>query len=124
MSSPSSLKKATCANNNDDDDESIPVYITDNILMEHILDLSKYETTFLEPFTSSEEVNTGKNEINDIVSKYKRQNKQEFILFLTRFSSDFMMDESRITLIRRLMDIDKNLAMIHSKFSGTFIRLT
>jgi hypothetical protein len=90
-------------------EDNIPVYFTDNDLMDTILALSSHESTFLGPF---------KNHVRNIDdNSFAGDDKQ---ISLTSFSSTFVMDESRIDLIGRLMDIDKNLASEHSRFSGEF----
>ena len=84
--------------------EDIPAYVTDNDLMDAILALSDQESTFLEPFQ-----NQGHN-LHDERVKCRKS--------LKSFSMTFVIDAPRIDLIRRLMDIDKNLASAHSRFSG------
>jgi hypothetical protein len=85
------------------DDDRIPVYLTDDMLMEDILSLSSKESTFLKPFQA--EFDNGKSSIEEPND-------------LKDFSSTFEMDQSRIKLIRRLIDIDQSLASMHSRFSG------
>jgi hypothetical protein len=86
------------------DDDRIPVYFTDDRLMEDILSLSSKESTFLKPFQA---------EGDDDESRIEEASNE-----LKDFSSCFIMDDCRIKLIRRLMDIDKSLAWMHSRFSG------
>lgn len=81
-----------------DNDTTILLYDTDEKLMGDILALSRNEKTFLEPFSSS----SAEDEVNASA-------KMEFVL-----------DESRISLIRRLLDIDENLAAMHARMSGVF----
>jgi hypothetical protein len=90
------------------DDNIIPVYFTDDVLMEDILSLSNKESTFLAPFQADGEDDTSIFEESS--SKYPSM--------LREFSSAFVMDECRIKMIQRLMDIDKSLASMHSQFSG------
>jgi len=92
------------------DSDSIPVYFTDNELMEDILALSRQESTFMEPFKDDAEFFPVDNK------KDTRRSVNE--ASLASFSSKFVMDESRIQMIRRLMDIDQNLSSVHSRFSG------
>lgn len=79
------------------DKDNLPVCVTDEELMEDILALSRHEKTFLEPFDSSE--------AEDHIASDK---------------PDFVLDESRISLIRRLLDIDESLAVMHARMSGEF----
>jgi hypothetical protein len=74
--------------------DGIPVYVTDEQLMEDILGLSLLEKTFREPFSPSTLDSTGK--------------------------ASFVLDEPRIYLIRRLLDMDENLAAMHARLSGEF----
>ena len=100
-----------------DGEHGIPVYFTDNQLMEDILALSHEESTFLQPFQEQNEdkETTSKSTPNN---SNKKQEEQQSLLMVS-FSKKFVMDESRINLISRLMDIDKELASAHSRFSGT-----
>jgi len=77
------------------DGDDVSVYITDEDLMEEILALSLLEKTFLEPFTSP---------AAGSLSSVDR--------------SEFILDQPRINLIRRLLDIDDNLAATHARLSG------
>eukprot|EP00536_Pseudo-nitzschia_multiseries_P006763 jgi/Psemu1/304359/fgenesh1_kg.148_\ len=77
----------------------VPVYVTDMKLMKRIFSLSCKESTFLEPFSK----NSTESNVFETGS-------------LSSYSSKFMMNEPRLKLIRRLLDIDKNLATIHSRF--------
>eukprot|EP00980_Cylindrotheca_fusiformis_P017610 scaffold5517_cov135-Cylindrotheca_fusiformis.AAC.40 len=79
-----------------DDSDQVPVYSTNKELMKDILALSRNERTFLEPFSSPD------NE------EESSQADQTF----------FVLDESRVSLIRRLLDIDDNLAAMHARMSG------
>jgi len=63
---------------------------TDAALKARMLQLSKEESTFLEPFTTEHE------EGGDV----------------------FALSDSRIEVIRRLLDIDENLASMHARLSG------
>lgn len=76
------------------DKDNLPVCVTDEELMEDILALSRHEKTFLEPFDSEDHIASDK--------------------------PDFVLDESRISLIRRLLDIDESLAVMHARMSGEF----
>jgi len=69
------------------------VYIADDELQATILNLSRREDTFRGPYTPS-------------VSEFSEQVPQ------------FELDEQRIVLIRRLLDIDDNLAAMHARLSG------
>lgn len=73
----------------------VSVYVTDEDLMNKILALSLKQTTFSRPFTSSS----------------NRSPQKE---------NNFFLDESRVTLIRRLLDIDENLAAAHARLSGMY----
>lgn len=75
-----------------ENNDIIPVYITDEELMDEILALSLSENTFLKP---DDDDNSS--------------------------DENFVLDEARITLIRRLLDIDENLAAIHSRLSGELL---
>lgn len=76
-------------------DENLNISIVqkeDEPLKEMIMGLSKDESVFTRPFTE------------------KNSNEDESI---------FKLDDSRVMLIRRLLDIDSNLGRIHAKVSGT-----
>jgi hypothetical protein len=79
----------------DSENKSIPVYVlTDEELMDAILSLSSQESTFSSPFaTYSVERVPGELQ-------------------------PFVLDEPRIALIRRLLDVDENLAAVHARLSG------
>lgn len=61
----------------------------DEILKESILALSTNEEVFTKPFTDS-----------------------------TKASESFRLDDARVMLIRRLLEVDRNLGKIHAKVSG------
>jgi len=98
--------------------EKIAVYFTDNALMEDILGLSGDESTFLQPFMEEDDTDSlmgcNEHDRNSITTT------NDNTISKPSFSSTFSLDEPRIDLIRRLMDIDKNLASVHSRFSGKF----
>jgi hypothetical protein len=71
------------------------VYIADDELKETILDLSLHENTFRGPYAPS-------------------------VSGLSEQVLPFELDEQRIVLIRRLLDIDDNLAAMHARLSGEF----
>jgi hypothetical protein len=81
----------------DFDHAAIPVYIANNALKADILALSLDENTFLEPFSPP---------TSDSMAALAK--------------SSFVLDEPRITLIRRLLDIDENLAAMQAHLSGEF----
>ena len=93
-------------------EENIPVFFTDDDLMDKILALSSQESTFLEPFQ-----NQGENLYD---SEDDNPEKREHRSSADSFSMAFVMDAPRIKLIRRLMDIDRILASEHSRFSGEY----
>lgn len=70
----------------------IPVYVTDMDLFDAILSLSHQDTTFSTPYTSS------------MHFEEKENNK--------------FLDEPRIALIKRLLDVDKKLAAVHTRMAG------
>jgi hypothetical protein len=74
-----------------------PLYMTDEELMDIIMALSLKEHTFLKPFSPQ-------SKIDNLRSK-----------------ASFVMDVARIDLIRRLLDIDENLAAIHARLSGEYL---
>ncbi len=79
-------------------DENLNISIIqkeDEPLREMIMGLSKDESVFTRPFTE------------------KNSNEDESI---------FTLDDSRVMLIRRLLDIDSNLGRIHAKVSGMCTR--
>jgi uncharacterized protein YbaR (Trm112 family) len=80
----------------DTKDSEFPIYVVDEALMEEVLALSLVESTFLEPFSSSS------SEEEDETA-----------------ASDFVLDDARISVIQRLLDIDENLSLIHARLSGT-----
>lgn len=75
--------------------DGVPLYMTNEELMDAILALSLKESTFLEPF--SQRHPEGKT----LTAK-----------------TNFVLDQHRIQLIRRLLDIDENLAAMHARLSG------
>ncbi len=79
---------------NDISDSS--VYVTDDELMDAILALSLKDATFSAPFATSG----------------KPTPEKEHCCFL---------DEPRILLIRRLLDVDENLAAAHARLSGMYL---
>jgi hypothetical protein len=74
-----------------------PVYVTDQDLMEIVMALSLKESTYLEPFPPAPEIDAGST-----------TNKPAFVL-----------NEPRIQIVQRLLDIDENLAAMHARLSGT-----
>jgi hypothetical protein len=98
----------------------IPVYFTDNALMEEILTLSAEESTFLKPYQENSGDDSLIAEEHNFACASMSYDNHESI---SVFSSHFKMDEGRINLIQRLMDIDKNLATMHSRFSGMSLLL-
>lgn len=81
------------------EDGNIPVYFTDTELMKQIFHLSNHDSTFLEPFS---EDSTEADELTKQPSHW----------------STFAIDEPRVKLIHRILDIDENLSVAHSKMSG------
>lgn len=79
----------------DSHQDETPLYMTHEELMDIIMALSLKEHTFLQPFSP----HSGDND--DLKS-----------------NSSFIMDDARINLIRRLLDVDENLAAIHARLSG------
>lgn len=73
-------------------------YMKDADLKEKILNLSRDENTFLKPFT------TKKSMVSATPSSFD--------------SADFTLDEPRIHLIRKLLELDENLAIMHARLSG------
>jgi hypothetical protein len=69
------------------------IYEEDEELMQKIFDLSSHEKTFL--------------------GREDHDNEEE--------DTSFSLDEARINLIRRLLELDDNLAAMHAKLSGTII---
>jgi len=63
----------------------------DDVLKERILSLSMNDEVFIKPFGHAHKV-----------------------------SDSFCLDDARVMLIRRLLEIDQNLGKIHAKISGTF----
>jgi len=88
------------------ENDEISVYFTDTDLMKKIIILSRQESTFLEPF--SEDSPEGNN-------KSLPQNINN--ISLSSYSSTFVIDDSRIKLIHRLLDIDENLASMHTELT-------
>ncbi len=81
------------------EDGRIPVYFTDTELMKRIFELSNDDSTFLAPFS---EESTELNELTKQPSHW----------------STFAIDGPRVKLINRILDIDGNLALAHSRLSG------
>lgn len=94
-------------------EDEISVYVTDTDLMKKIFILSRQESTFLEPFSKGSLLPEGNNKsiIPQNINKYNN-------ISLSSYSSTFNMDDSRIKLIRRLLDIDENLASMHTRLTG------
>ena len=92
-----------------ENDDEISVYVTDTDLMKKIFILSRQESTFLGPF--SEGLPEGNNK--SILLQNTNYN-----ISLSSYSSTFIMNNSRIKLIRRLLDIDENLASMHTGLTG------
>lgn len=82
-------------------DEEIPVYVTDTELMKKVLALSGQESTFLRPF-----------------SVHSPENHASRDPSIASFSANFVMDEPRVRLTRRLLDMDETLASFHSIATG------
>jgi len=82
-------------------DDEIPVYFTDTELMKKIFALSIHESTFLQPFSNN---SPDGNELQKPS--------------LSSYCSTFVMDEPRVKLIYRILDIDENLASVHSRLIG------
>ena len=83
------------------EDARIPIYLTDTELMKIIFSLSRHDSTFLHPFS---------NNSPDVKELQKSS--------LPSYYSTFVMDEPRVKLINRIMDIDENLASAHSRLTG------
>jgi len=90
-------------------EDEISVYVTDTDLMKKIFIISRQESTFLGPFSVG--LAEGKNK--SILSQNINYN-----ISLSSYSSTFIMNDSRIKLIRRLLDIDENLASMHTGLTG------
>lgn len=73
------------------DDECIPVFVTDTELMAKILALSLNDSTFTTPCLHPK-------------AQHAVSPKEEFII-----------DESKIYVIQRILDVDENLAAAHSR---------
>jgi hypothetical protein len=97
----------------ENNEDEISVYVTDTDLMKKIFILSRQESTFLEPFSKGSLLPEGNNKsiIPQNINKYNN-------ISLSSYSSTFNMDDSRIKLIRRLLDIDENLASMHTRLTG------
>jgi len=83
----------------EEDDDKIIVYFTDAELMKRIFALSREDSTFLQPYTSSDDVESQK--------KLSSPSRWRFV-----------MDEPRVKLINRILDIDENLASVHFRLTG------
>lgn len=79
----------------------ISVYFTDKELMKRIFALSRDDATFLHPFSDNS------SDANELQTRT-----------LSSFYSTFVMDEARVKLIHRILDIDENLAAVHSRLTG------
>ena len=84
------------------EDGKIPVYFTDSELMKKIFAISSDDSTFLGPFS---EKTTEVDELTKQPSHW----------------STFAIDEPRVKLINRILDIDENLVLTHSRLSGKSI---
>jgi len=83
------------------EDDEIPVYFTDMELMKTIFALSSHDSNFLQPFSDK---SPGVNELQKSS--------------LSSDCSTFVMDEPRVKLIHRILDIDEKLASVHSRLTG------
>lgn len=92
---------STSSEEEENETEIICVYLTDTDLMQKILNLSSLQSTFLQPFLKD--------------SLCENQN-----IALTTYSSTFVLDDLRIDLIRRILDIDKNLVSMHDRLTGKY----
>lgn len=81
--------------------ERIPVYLTDKELMRRIFALSNHDSTFLQPFS------------NNLSDANELQTHS-----LPSYWSTFAMDEPRVKLTNRILDIDEKLASAHSRLAG------
>ena len=79
------------------ENEDGPVYVSDEDLMAKMLAISLDEGSFLGPYSPSQ---------------------TEEDPSLANCTSAFILDEPRIHLIQRLLDIDENLAAMHARLSG------
>jgi hypothetical protein len=79
----------------------IPVYFTDKELMKKIFSLSRTDSTFFEPFSAN-----------------SPEGKKQQLKYASPYSSNFVMNDVRIKLIQRIMDIDENLASTHARLTG------
>jgi hypothetical protein len=70
----------------------------DTLLKEKIMSLSSKESTFLQPFSSQKQDGAGDHHTNE--------------------QDVFVLDESRIQLIRQLLELDDQLAATHARLSG------
>jgi hypothetical protein len=70
----------------------------DTLLKEKIVSLSSKESTFLQPFSSRKQDGTGDHHTNE--------------------EDAFVLDESRIQLIRQLLELDDQLSATHARLSG------
>lgn len=78
----------------DNDKEKKSTIYRDEGLMNDILTLSSYEKTFLEPFTSASDGNSSEE--------------------------SFTLDDNRVSLIQRLLEVDESLVFAHTRMSGKF----
>lgn len=82
------------------ENDEIPVYFTDMELMKTIFALSSHDSTFLQPFSDNSP------DVNELLKSS-----------LSSDGSIFVMDEPRVKLIRRILDIDENIASAHSRLT-------
>jgi len=87
------------------DNDEIPVYFTDKELMKRIFALSDHDSTFLEPFSDTS------SDLDELQINSR-----------SSYCSTFAMDEPRIKLIQRILDIDENLASVHHRLTGESIQ--
>jgi len=85
----------------EEEDDRILVYFTDAELMEMIFDLSRNDSTFLQPFS---------DDLPEAIQSQKLSSPSCY--------STFVMDEPRVKLINRILDIDENLASARSRLTG------
>ena len=85
----------------EEEDDRILVYFTDAELMEMIFDLSRNDSTFLQPFSHN---------VPEAIESRK--------LSLPSCYSTFVVDEPRVKLINRILDIDENLVSARSRLTG------
>jgi hypothetical protein len=96
---------------------NIPVYMTDESLMNEILELSKSESTFRSPFrTFDGDIDvTRRHDPPTTTGGRGKEEDKDFDGITSSSSFTFVWNDVQVQLTRRLLDIDPNLLTMFTK---------